>query len=148
MKMPFKLMLSLLAIGIVLVGYWFLNQPGGSEGDGVITFIVTDQEGNEVIHDELSYLSKKEDGSSTTLYDILQEHYVLVCADKNHEPDPNCGPNSLLTEGRIILQIEKIQTDWYNDYFALYQNGKYTTKGVVQLTFNDGDVIELRYKKL
>jgi hypothetical protein len=148
MKMHYKIILSLFAVGIILIGYWFLNQPGGSKEDGEITFIVIDQNGDEVIHDELSYNSKKADGTPTTLFDIINDNYNLVCADQNHKPDPGCGPNSLLSEGRVILEIESIKTDWFNHYFALYQNGQYTTKGVVQLSFNDGDVIEMRYTKL
>jgi hypothetical protein len=148
MKMSYKILLSLFAVGIILAGYWFLNQPGGAKEDGSITFILIDQNGKEVIHDELSFVSNKEDGTPTTLYDIINDHYNVVCADQNRQPDPNCGPNSLLSEGRVILEIENIKTDWFNHYFALYQNGQYTTKGVVQLVFKDGDVIEMRYTKL
>ncbi|ERJ12886.1 DUF4430 domain-containing protein [Haloplasma contractile] len=147
---------AILKIGLTLiavVGIFFTirlsYQPGVAEADGTITFVLKDETGEIVINDQIEFDTEKEDGTAVTLFDIIDSNYNIVCRNAlSGAADPECGEKSETISGKVILSVEQIETDFVTSYFAIYKNGEYATKGISQLSFEDGDVIELRYTGL
>lgn len=146
-KLIFKILITIFVLLLLYLSYRYFNQPKGAKYDGTITIIVINKENEEVIYDDIEYQAKKADGTMNTLFDILNDHYQLTCLNaQNYQPDTTCGPQSNGINGKIILSINDVQTDWNNHYLAIYINGVYSNRGVSQIEFKDGDVIEFKYK--
>lgn len=140
MKTRTKIIASLFAILAFIGILHFASAPNPSAVDGYITFILVDEQQAEVINERIDFKEGE------TLYDVLQRHYKVVCADELYQPDDTCAYSSLF--GKAILEVETIKTDWTNNFLSLYINDEYASFGVSQLEFNDGDIISFRWTDL
>lgn len=140
-----QMLVTIIVVGIIVGVYAYINRSGGAKTDGEITFVLVDAEGKEVIHDTLAYKKTREDGSKTTILDILRDNYRVVCADSNFQPDETCPKQAI---GHLILQIEDVSTNFFDSYLAIYHNGVYATWGISTIEFADGDRVEIRYTKV
>lgn len=149
-----------LTLGVVILAFGIgilLNQKGGAKEDGTIHFILVDQNGNYVIEDDLAYKARKQDGSRTTLFDILREHYRVACASPTYQRDEKCEAMIFINgteKGKIILAIEEVETDFFHSFLELYYKPKGateykpTTRGVMGVQFADGDSFMFKYVEL
>lgn len=81
---------------------------------------------------------------SDTLFSVLDAHYDIACADREFQPTTSCEPLSFSgVEGRILLEIGPLKSDWFTSYIALNVNGEHAAYGIDQLSLEPGDTIEL-----
>jgi len=115
----------------------FQNNGAKSEGEVVI-----------VVHDGTSMISEEtfsfDEGD--TLFDLLNTHFNLVCANANYQPSNEC--RDLLLGSPVILGIDGVITNWKDRYFAIYVNDKYSNFGVDMIVLNDEDVIRFEVQEV
>ncbi|MCF7924997.1 MAG: DUF4430 domain-containing protein [Candidatus Izimaplasma sp.] len=124
-----------LSIGIIFVTVIavFLLTRQINDTVGEIRFVVKDQSDNIIIDDRLAF---SEDDDLVT---ILEDNYTVYCASETYQPTLNC--DTTFVNGRVILGIEDIVTDWNNTYIGIYINGTYSSVGVDSIALRDGDTI-------
>ena len=140
MNNKLKIILSLVLLIAVVVSVKLLLPDQQANSDGHITFILVNETGEEVINEEIPYYK------GDTLYDVLQRKYDVLCANIEYEKDDTCSYDS--EYGKALLQIEDVETDWYNSFLALYINDEYANYGVSKLPFKDGDIIRFVWTPL
>lgn len=100
---------------------------------GEIQLTVINEMDAVVIDETLSFTE------SDDLVSLLQEHYTVICANESYKPTTNC--ETYFVNGRIILGIESVNTDWRHSYMGIYVNGEYSNVGVDGIPLKDGDTI-------
>lgn len=127
---------GLLVVGLValFITYKLFFNSGGAKGDGTITLIVIDENGDEVIHDELEFRHKM------TLLEVIQKHYRVTCRGPFNRVEDACSPKDNI----VILGIEDVQTDFNRTFLAIYVNNKFSKVGINDIEFQDGDVIKIQ----
>lgn len=79
-----------------------------------------------------------------TLYTLLERHYDIACADPSYAPSDACEPLSFSgVEGRILMHVNELETDWFTSYLEISVNGNKANYGIDQLPLKDGDIIDL-----
>lgn len=135
-----KISVTVILIILSLITVKILLPDQKALSDGKITFILLDENEQEVINEIVEY------NEGETLYDIISRNYDVVCADVDYNVDSTCSYNSPF--GKAILEIENVKTDWYNSFLALYINGEYAVYGVSKLPYEDGDIITFKWTPL
>ena len=44
------------------------------------------------------------------------------------------------------MKIDDVETDWINNYIAIYENNEYSLLGIDSIVLNDGDIFVFEYK--
>lgn len=133
-----KIVLTFVVL-LSFVGLFLLLQNRGAENDGEVIIIVHD--GEKVVFEEtFSYYQ------GDTLFDLVNEHLDLVCANSSYKPSEEC--NDLLLGSPVILGINDVITDWTSSYFAIYINDTYSNLGVDMIELEDGDVVRFEVQEV
>lgn len=135
-----KILLTLIAVVFGYLTFTFLLPNQEANADGFIVFVLVDENGETVVHEEIEYFT------GDSIFDILDRNYQVVCADNFYEPDETCSYDSAY--GKAILEIQEVKTDWNNNFLALYINDEYATYGVSKLPYKDGDIISFKWTSL
>lgn len=138
----FKLVGVILAVIVIFLTIRYLFPKGGAESDGTITFQLVDEHGKMIINDELAFFALKDDGTNTTLLDILVTHYNVVCG----APDASCKRQ--LDMGHFILSIEEVETNFVDYFLEIRINDAFVQAAIDLLEFKDGDVLTITKKKV
>lgn len=127
------------SFGVVIcaVVLFFVLSTLQNDSDGEIQIILLDEQRNVIFDDTLEF--EEED----TLLGLLQDNYTVYCGNHQYQPDEACETNFM--NGRVLLGIESVQTDWFSSYIGIYINGEYSNKGIDAIPLNDGDVIQFEY---
>jgi hypothetical protein len=123
-------------IGAVVL--FFVLSKIQNEIDGEIQIILLDEQRNVIFDETLEF--EEED----SLLGLLQENHIVYCGNHQYQPDETCETTFL--NGRVLLGIDAVQTDWFTTYIGIYINGDYSNKGIDAIPLNDGDVILFEYK--
>lgn len=108
-----------------------------AQGAGMLT--ITLSEAGEVIREQNHSFTEED-----TLYTVLNAHYAIQCADESYAPTETCNPMDYTgLEGRILMHIGPLETDWVTTYIEISLNGDKASYGMDQLPLNDGDHIDL-----
>jgi hypothetical protein len=135
-----RILLSLLAIGVLIGVSFFFGAPFQAPAAGVITIVLIDGD-TEISRDVHAF------NEGDTLYDILSRNYTIYCADHNHQKDETCTPTKFLEiTGRVLLGINELESNWTDTYIQIQINNVAPEKGMDQLEFTDQDVISLVLK--
>lgn len=133
-----KIVLTFVVL-LSFAGLFLLLQNRGAKTDGEIIII---------IHDGVSVVKEEEHSfyQGDTLFDLMNEHYDLVCANSNYKPSNEC--RDLLLGSPVILGIDGLLTDWTSSYFAIYVNDTYSNLGIDMIVLEDGDVVRFEIQEV
>ncbi|MCF7923854.1 MAG: hypothetical protein K9L64_01960 [Candidatus Izimaplasma sp.] len=137
-----KILISIISIVIITIIYYFLADLSpdsidtSNEIEGYINFVLIDESDQVLIDDNLDFYEED------TLFTLLNRNYEIVCADQNYQPDPSCSHKFLA--GRVILEIEELESNWSDTVLTIYVNDKLATSGVSNISLNDGDQITIK----
>lgn len=135
-----KLVVTLAMMGVLAVSLFLYDRSLNTSLEGTVTIVLSDN-GSTLSENEHAFT---EDDS---LFTLLDEHYTILCADRNYRPDASCEPRMTGSiEGRILLEIEALKSDWFNTFIEISINDVPASYGIDQLPFDDGDIIELNLK--
>jgi len=132
-----KLVYSLVIIVIVATSFFGYSHLNKNDEIGEITIILVDEIGDTISSKTYSFTE------SDTLFSILEDNYLLGCADSSYQITTVCDP--LLFSSRVILKIDTVETDWNNTFIAIYENEEYSNLGLDSISLNDGDVFRFEY---
>lgn len=135
-----KLVITLIVIVLSVASLFAFSQLNKNDKIGEITIIVVDEIGDTISQQTYDFTE------SDTLFSILDDNFELGCADSSYHITTNCEP--LLFGSRAILKIGSLETDWSNNYIAIYENDTYSTLGIDSIILNDGDVFRFEYKEI
>lgn len=103
------------------------------------TLTLTLSEAGVLIH-ESNHTFTEDD----SLYTVLEANYDIQCADASYAPTDVCEPLSFSgVEGRILMHVNELETDWFTSYIEISVNGNKANYGIDQLPLKDGDIIDL-----
>lgn len=132
-----KVFVTIGAMVVLAVALFFYDQSLEARSAGTLTLTLS--EAGRVIHEAEHSFSETD-----TLYTLLDEHYEIQCANAMYEPSETCEAlNFSGVEGRIILHVNELETDWFTSYIEISVNGNKANYGIDQLPLNDGDDIDL-----
>lgn len=119
-----KIILSICVIACfagVLI-YQKSKQKPASKADGVVTIVVVNKSGYEVINKNIEF------SKGDNLVDLLDENFKIVTEDGMY--------------GKIILSIEDVVTDFETSYLAIYVNDEYSQVGLSYIELKDKLVVK------
>lgn len=116
------------------------NVNTGGPVAGHIQFELYDDQENRLINERLEYYQED------TLFSLLDRHYTLVCADKDYKPDETCSYRFI--NGRVILALNDVETDWTHSFLSIYINESMALRGISLIIPEDGDTISIRKTKV
>ncbi|QWC00670.1 hypothetical protein KHQ88_03630 [Mycoplasmatota bacterium] len=136
-----KIIISIVLVTILAITVYLISDHSSDHiptevAKGEIIFSLYDGNDELIINDTLVFYEED------NLFTLLNRHYDLVCADSRYEPDETCSYKFLY--GRIILEIETVDSDWYSTVLSVYVNGTLSNKGVSLINLNDQDHITIR----
>jgi len=132
-----KLGISIIVLVIAIAGYFGFSQLNKNDIIGEITITVVDEIGDTVSSKQFFFTEED------TLFSILNENFEVGCADSSYHLTDVCEEQ--LFNSRIILKIDSVETDWFNTYIGIYENGEYSNFGIDSIALNDGDVFLFEY---
>lgn len=135
-----KLVVSTVILILAVVSFFMLKEEAKAESFGQATIIIIDESGLEIIHDEIKFVEGQ------TLFEVLEENYTVACANDSYRISDVCEKTTF--GGHVILQLDTIETDWYNSYISIYVNDTYSTSGVDLISLTDGEVYKFVYTSL
>lgn len=136
-----KLVISIIVIVIATASFIvFSQQLNKNDKLGEITIILVDEIG-DTIHNR-----KYDFTEDDTLLAILDRGFDLKCADSSYKITDNCDP--LLFGSRVVMKIDKIGTNWFDNYIGIYENDIYSTLGIDSIALNDGDVFRFEFTEI
>ena len=132
---------SFMVVIAALAGYLYFSQAQ-PEGDiqGGVTIILIDEEGKEISNE--TYIFTEE----MTIYEFLELHYEVGCADSDYKLSSECEVVSL--NSRIIMKIDALETNWNNNYIQIFVNDIPAVYGVDQINLTDETVYQFEYTDL
>ena len=133
-----KVLMSIVALGLIIVSFLALSYFDFSDKEGTITIILIDEIGDTISSNDYEF------NSEDTLFDLLDEHYNLGCTDSGYRLSTDCEEK--MVGSRILLNIDDLETDWMNSYIAIYENDEYSVLGIDYISINDGDIFIFEYK--
>jgi len=134
-------MKKLVITGVVLVValgsffYNFINRTTNLN-TGVMTIVVVDSIGDTVHNDEIVF------AVGDTLFEIMNGEYDLQCANNQYQPG-TCDSTPFF--GRVVMSIDEVQTDWSNNYLAIYVNNSYSNYGIDDIPLEDETEYRFEY---
>ncbi|MEC9485069.1 MAG: hypothetical protein UMR38_04270 [Candidatus Izemoplasma sp.] len=127
-----KVILSIAVVIVTVIAVFMLTRLENDDL-GEIQFVLIDRNDTVVIDDTLSFTEEDD------LVSLLQEHYTVVCANTSYKPTTRCETH--FANGRIVLGVDEVITDWRNHYIGIYINDTYSNVGVDGIALKDGDTI-------
>ena len=120
-----KIILTVIALIIIGLTIWYMYSNGGSNEKGEITIVVIDETGTKIINEEISYDNR------TTMYAILDDNYDIE------------------VESGFLVRIENVEArNRQVAFIKIWINDIPSQKGVMQMEFNDGDIISFVYTEI
>ncbi len=132
-----KMTLSIAILVLITFAFWMINRPN-NQSAGTITIQVIDVSANIVVNDHHAF------NEGDSLFDILNQHYNLICANALYRPDASCDAQHW---GRVILSIDDVHTDWNTTFLHLTVNGEHSHLGVDSVRIKDKDIIQFTVQK-
>lgn len=137
-----KVFVTLAMMAIMAIALFLYDQSLENSTAGTLTITLSDA--GETIH-EASHPFTEDD----TLYTLLDAHYEIRCADANYQPSDRCESLSFTgVEGRILMHVNELETDWFTSYIEISLNGQKANYGMDQLPLDDGDWVDLNAVQL
>lgn len=134
-----KIVTSIFVLAISLGLFSYVTRLESNDLVGEITIELVSEDGSVVVD---LYGFDIDD----SLFEILQENYLVFCADSSYNKTDSC--DSLVYGSRVILQIEDIETDWNHTFIAIYENGTKSNFGIDSLVLNDGDYFRFEHTEV
>jgi len=131
-----KLVFTGAIIGFLLLSFFISDMFRPTPLAGAMTIVVVDEAGNNIHNDEIVY------DEADTLFEIMNGEYNLLCANNQYQPS-SCDETPLF--GRVIMTIDTVETDWSNNYLAIYINDNYSTYGIDDIPLEDGNEYRFEY---
>ena len=119
-KKSTKILLAVAAVAVLALVLWFILGRGGAKDAGRITVTVQDAS-NKVIAEKV--IGYQEDAK---LADLVAANFANVTYD-----------NGMLMTSESLTTL----ADW-SSFICIYQNGKASDVGIMEMTFADGDKID------
>lgn len=132
-----KLIISIVVIAIGISAFFYFSTPKESEANGLVTIELIDENGLLVSTKKIDFYE------GTTLFELLDENYDLMCANASYNPTDICSKISM--NGRVVLGIDTVETNWTNSFLAIYINDDYAVYGIDSIPLNEGDVYRFEY---
>ena len=132
-----KLTISLVVLILGVSSFLFFSSPNENDETGSITIVVINELEETVYHEELVF--NQED----TLFDLLDEHLTVMCANASYQASEQC--NNVNINGRIILGLDDVETDWYHSFIAIYVNDEYSEYGIDGIALIDDTKYRFEY---
>ena len=132
---------SFMVVIAAIAGYLYFSQAQ-PEGDieGGVTIILIDEEGVEISNVNYEFTEEM------TVYEFLELHYEVGCADNDYKLSSTCEVVSL--NSRIILKIDTLETNWTNNYIQIFVNDVPAVYGADQINLTDETVYQFKYTDL
>lgn len=136
MRLPARILYTVVVIGLVFLGLMWISDPFSDE-EGSLEFEVHDDEGSTVIDETYAFYE------DDTLFTVIDRHHDTVCADHAYEPDPSCEA-TFGDRGRVVLGVDGVMTDWTDTFLYLEVDGTMANYGVDTVPLEDGSEYVLR----
>ncbi len=134
-----KLFITIALIAVGVAGFFIQDQLRENDDHGAITIELVDQNGDTFVSD--TYTFQELD----TLLGILEENYTTTCANASYQPS-SCDESTLM--GHILLGVDDLQTDWTNNYIAIYVNDEYSNYGIDNILLMQDAVYRFEYTEV
>lgn len=121
-KTLIRIIISAVAVLVLGVCIYFVSTGFASKGDGTITVVYADLEGQTIKKEDIVF----EEGDK--LVDLIGKKF----------------DNFVVTDG-MVMSIEDFNTpsDW-SQYLCIYVDGEMSMVGILDIVFTDGTVITLQ----
>lgn len=132
-----KVMITFAALIVAGLAFWF-SSINRNDSLGHISITVSNELNEIVIDDSFDFTD------DDTLLDILIDNYEIGCADSSYNISDTCDSMT----GNIVLKINDVETDWDNNYIAIYVNDIYSVYGIESIVLHDGDVYNFSFTEV
>lgn len=132
-----KLMMTLVVLIAGISGFWYFSQPEENDEYGEITIVVINELEETVFNQTL--LFDEED----TLFELLDENMDVKCANASYQISETC--TKLNVNGRVLLGLDTVETDWYTSFLAIYVDDEYSEYGIDGIALQDGTEYRFEY---
>ena len=133
-----KVIISVAALVFLAGSFLTISYFNKSDIEGTITITVVDEIGDTVSSKEFDFTSED------TLFDLLDQNFEVGCANSSYQLSSEC--EKILFTSRVLMKIDDVETDWINNYIAIYENNEYSLLGIDSIVLNDGDIFVFEYK--
>lgn len=134
-----KVIISILVIVVFIALFRFLTTLDSNDIEGEITIEIVDINGDV---ESGVYGFVIED----TLFSILNENFNVKCANSSYQIADSC--QNLLFNSKVILQINDVETNWFDNFIAIYENDSYSNSGIDSIVLNDQDYFRFEYQEV
>lgn len=116
-KRVLPIILTVVAILVICLTFYYMNKPAKSSDDGEITIILLDKEFNELSKKNIKFVK------GDSLFGLLQKNYDII------------------EENGMILKIDNLEAyDTAKEFIKIYINCDASYKGVKLIVPKDGNV--------
>lgn len=135
-----KVVLTIVILLIGITAFFYFSTPKETEANGLITVELVGRDGSIESVKSIDY------DEGYTLFDVLDDNYELLCADAAYKPSTSC--NKVTMNGRVVLGMDSVETNWTNSFIAIYVNDVYSVVGIDSIIINDNDVFRFEYTEV
>ncbi len=147
-----KLLVSGVVILLALVSLAFLRPNNNAKSDGSFKLIIMDLKDDYLYEEDLIFFKDE------SFYDVLKRNFIVICADRNYNPDCECSYefNLITHKERIVLGLKnddfELISSWQNDFLAFYEQIDedlvLLNYGVNNISFNDNDTFVIKHERV
>lgn len=135
-----KIAILLVVFGLAFVGYKYFSSPIKGDHTGGVNVILIDESGVTVSNDNFDF------DTEITLFDFVDNHYNLSCADTSYKPDDTCSFTML--NSHILLSIGEIETSWTGSYIQILVDDIPSEYGIDRIMLKDNTSYTFKYVDL
>ena len=135
-----KLVISMLVLLVGSASFWFFSQPIDNDIRGEVTIIVINELEEVVYQQSISF--EEED----TLFELLDRELNVQCANMSYQISDACV--NVTMNGKVILGLDDVKTDWYHSFIAIYVDGEYSEYGIDGIALKDGSTYRFEYTEV
>lgn len=133
-----KVIITIIAIGVAVSAFFVQDMLRQNDELGTITIeLINEQE--ERTSTDIEFTEEDD------LLMLMQAHFDVECADMNYQKT-SCENTRM--GGNILLRIDQLDTDWTNDYIAIYVDGEYSNYGIDDILLMDGSTYTFEYTEV
>jgi len=133
-----KVLITVFALALAGFAFWF-SSLNRNDVYGEIDIVLVNSIGETVLNETIEF---EEDDS---LFSVLNDNFTIACGDINYNISTEC---SSTFNGRVILKINDVESNWWENYLAIYIDDTYSNNGVDNIPLEDGKTYKFQYTEV